>query len=202
MVPTFGLGIPGSSTMVLLLAALLVHGLVPGPQLIRQTPQLLYAAAYGLLSITLIMALFGWHIQMLLLKVVTVDRSLILIGSLALCMVGVFSFNRSVFSVFLMILFGMVGYIMRRYGYPVAATALAMVLGRGLETNLRLGLVLVGGSWVTFVTQPWTAVILALSFALLTYGTIGTIKMARRAAATRRKALEGYLAKGIGSTTP
>ena len=192
MVPTFGLGIPGSSTMVFLFAALLMHGLVPGPLLIRESPELLYAATYGLVSITLIMAVLGWPIQSLLLKAVSVDRTLLLTGSVTLCLVGVFSFHRSLFDVFVMILFGMVGYIMRRYGYPVAATALAVILGRGFETNLRQGLVLVDESWWRFVTRPWTGLILGFSFALLIYGAIGTIRMARRASAARKEALALY----------
>jgi putative tricarboxylic transport membrane protein len=194
MVPTFGLGVPGSSTMVLLLAALLIHGFVPGPMLIKTAPKLLYASVYGLLSITLIMALLGWPLQFYLLKVVTLDRSLILTGSVALCIVGVFSFNRSVFDVFLMILFGIVGYIMRRYGYSVAGASLALILGDGLETNLRLGLLLCDKNLIRFLTRPWTALFVGISFALLIYGTIGTIKLARRAAAVRRQALAAHLA--------
>ena len=194
MVPTFGLGVPGSSTMVLLLAALLIHGFVPGPMLIKTAPKLLYASVYGLLSITLIMALLGWPLQFYLLKVVTLDRSLILTGSVALCIVGVFSFNRSIFDVFLMILFGIVGYIMRRYGYSVAGASLALILGDGLETNLRLGLLLCDKNLIRFLTRPWTALFVGISFALLIYGTIGTIKLARRAAAVRRQALAAHLA--------
>ena len=194
MVPTFGLGVPGSSTMVLLLAALLIHGFVPGPLLIKTAPKLLYAAVYGLLSITLIMAVLGWPVQFYLLKTVTLDRSLILIGSVALCIVGVFSLNRSVFDVFLMVLFGMVGYIMRRYGYSVAAASIALILGRGLETNLRLGLLLCDKDLVKFLTRPYTAVTLSIAFALLIYGTIGTIRLARKSATYRRQALAAHLA--------
>jgi putative tricarboxylic transport membrane protein len=189
MVPTFGFGIPGSSTMVFLLAALLIHGLVPGPLLIRHSPHLLYSATYGLLSITFIIALLGWHIQRLLLKVVTFDRSLVLTGAVGLCIIGVFSFNRSIFDVFVMLLSGMIGYIMRRYGYSVAATSLAMILGNGFESNLRSGLLLARKSWWAFVTRPWTALFLGMSLVLLIYGTIGTIRLSRKAAAARRQAL-------------
>jgi putative tricarboxylic transport membrane protein len=197
MVPTFGLGIPGSGSMVILFAALLGHGLIPGPLLIKQTPQLLYACGVGLLGATLILALIGWPICGLLLKVVTFDRSLVLMGSLALCMLGIFTINRSLFAVFLLIVFGIVGYYMLRYGYSTAGFAIAMILGNGFEANLRRGLLLARSDWWTFLTRPWVAVILGVSFALLIYGTIGTLRLARRSRAYRRQSLEAHHASAL-----
>jgi putative tricarboxylic transport membrane protein len=200
MVPTFGLGIPGSGSMVLLFAALLIHGFMPGPELIHDTPELLYACGVGLLAATLMLALIGWHICRVLLKVVTLDRTLVLATALGLCMLGIFTLNRSPFDVFIMLIFGIFGYFMWRYGYSPAGFGIAMVLGRGFEGNLRSGLLHVGESWWAFVSRPWTAVILSLSFALLIYGTIGTIRLARRSAAVRRQALAAGQASESGST--
>jgi putative tricarboxylic transport membrane protein len=195
LIPVFGLGIPGSSTMVILFAALLMNGFVPGPMLIQHSPQLLYSAwGPGLLAPTIMLAIIGWPICRMLLKVVVLDRQLILGGSLALCMIGVFSLNRSIFDVFVMIFFGGVGYFMMRYGYSVAGFAIAAVLGRGLEGNLRAGLLLTDG-WYRFLTRPWTAAILCFSTALLIYGIIGTIKVNRRTAAYRRQSLAAEQAK-------
>ncbi len=195
MVPTFGLGIPATSTMVLVFAALLMHGFVPGPQLIRETPQLLYAAGGGMLASTFILALVGWHMSIYTLKLVTLDRQLILVGCVALTLIGVYSLNHSTFDVFVLVLFGAVGYYMRRYGYSVAGASIAVILGPGLEKNLRAGLGLVEGNFWAFVTRPWTGIILAVAFALLIYATIGTIRLARRAAAVRRRALAVHQAK-------
>jgi putative tricarboxylic transport membrane protein len=88
--------------------------------------------------------------------------------------------------VFLLCLFGWVGYIMRRYGYPVAGATIAVILGRGLESNLRGGLVLAGG-WGRFLTRPWVMIILTCAFGLLFYAAWGTYKMAKRDAAIRRR---------------
>jgi len=198
MVPTFGLGIPGSSTMVLLFAALLMHGFIPGPMLISQAPNLLYAAGAGLFATTFMLAIMGWPLCMVLYKVLTIDRTVIIIGSLALCMIGVWTINNSLFEVLVMLTFGVVGYFMMRYGYPVAAAAITMVLGRGFEAYFRRGLLLTHRNLWEFVSRPWTAVILVLCIALLTYGTIGTIRLARRASAVKKQAIAEHLAAKSG----
>ena len=194
MVPTFGLGIPAGGPMVMVLAACLIHGFVPGPQMIRQTPELLYAASGGMLLTTFILVIIGWPMCIYTLKLMALDRQLILIGCIWLTLAGVFTLNNSVFDVFLLFLFGVVGYCMRRYGYSVAAASVAVILGEGLESNLRGGLLLAGGWW-PFLTRPWVTLILAIAFALLIYGTWGTIKLARRDAAARRQALAAHLTR-------
>jgi putative tricarboxylic transport membrane protein len=193
MVPTFGLGIPASGSTVMVLAACVMHGFVPGPRMIREAPQLLYAVSGGMIASTLILALVGWPMSIYTLKLMTLNRQLILIGSVWLTFIGVFTFNGSVFEVYLLILFGVIGYFMRRYGYSVAAASIAVILGNGLEKNLRGGLLLVRGDWWAFATRPWTAAILSVAFGFLIYGTIGTIRLAQREAAFRRKALETHL---------
>lgn len=193
MVPTFGLGIPGSDTMVVLLGALLMHGFVPGPLLIRESPQFFYAAIAGLLTATVMLAIVGWSIARVILKLVTFDRSLVLIGALGMTMMGAYAMERSIFQVSLLIGFGVVGYFMIRYGYSTAGAAIGFVLGSGLETNLRSGLLLYGGDVLTFVARPWTAAILILALLLLVYGVRSTLKLARAEARVRQEALERHL---------
>jgi putative tricarboxylic transport membrane protein len=194
LVPTFGLGIPAGGPMVILLGALLMHGFIPGPLLIKEAPELLYASAGGLLAGTFVLALIGWPIARAILKLVTFDRTLVMVGALFLTLVGVFTLQRSMFDVFLVASFGVLGYLMMRYGYSTAGAAMGVVLGFGFETNLRGGLLLVNGDVVAFFSRPWTAAITAVALALLAYGTFGTIKLARQAAAVRRAALQQHLA--------
>jgi putative tricarboxylic transport membrane protein len=188
-VPTFGLGIPASPPMVMVLAACLMHGFIPGPLMVRHAPQLLYAATGGMLISTLILALIGWPMSIYTLKLMSLNRQLILLGCVWLTLVGVFTLNNSAFHVFLLVLFGLVGYWMRRYGYPVAGAAIALILGPGLEGNIRRGILLMNGDWWAFLSRPWTAAILAISFGLLIYAMFGTIKLARRASVIRREAI-------------
>jgi putative tricarboxylic transport membrane protein len=179
--------------MVMVLAALLIQGFIPGPQMIRLAPKLLYAASGGMMASTVWLIAIGWPISIYTLKLMTLNRQLILIGSVALCLIGVFSLNGSFFSVFLLIFFGLVGYYMRRYGYSVAGAAIAVVLGGEFEANLRRGS-MIADNWVDFITRPWTAIVLLICAAFLIYGTIGTIKLARRAAEIKKKAIAAHLA--------
>lgn len=194
MVPTLGLGIPAGGAMVILLGALLIHGFVPGPLMIRESPQLLHAAVAGLLLATVVLAFIGWPIALGLTKLVQVDRRLVLVGALLLTMIGTYTLDRSTFDVVLLLIFGVVGYFMLRYGYSVAGASLAAVLGPGLENNLRSGLLLMDKDIIAFVSRPWTAGILLVSFALLAYGTYGTIKLARASGRAKRAALDAHKA--------
>jgi putative tricarboxylic transport membrane protein len=200
LIPTFGLGIPGSSSMVIVLGALLMHGFVPGPLLIKESPQLLYAAVAGLLISTLILALIGWWIARSLLRVVTFDRSFVLVGALFLSMIGVYSLNRSIFDVYTLLFFGVIGYFMLRYGYPPAGASIAAILGKGLETNLRAGLMLKNGNVIEFVTRPWTALFLCVSLALFIYAVYSTVKLVRKEKLAQKLALEKHLAGPAGGT--
>jgi putative tricarboxylic transport membrane protein len=201
MVPTFGLGIPSNGVMVMVLAACLMHGFVPGPQMIQEAPALLYAAGGGMLGATFLLALVGWPMSIYTLKLMTLDRQVILVGCVALTLVGVFSLRGSTFDVFVMLFFGAIGYYMRRYGYQVAGAAVAVILGGGMETKLRLGLLLCDKDLVKFLSRPWTAVTLGIAFALLIYAAYGTIVMARRSAAVRRQVVAMNRAKEITSKT-
>ncbi|HWM33641.1 MAG TPA: tripartite tricarboxylate transporter permease [Pseudolysinimonas sp.] len=181
MVPTFGFGIAGSGSMVLLLAALTVHGIVPGPLLVRETPEMLYAATAGLLGAAIILGIVGWPIAKALLRIVTIDRSVVLTVALVLSIIGVYALRNSTFDVVVMMAFGVVGYFMLRYGYSVAAFALAVVLGENFEGLLRRGLLLEGGDLGAFVSRPITAVMIGVSAVLLVVGIVTTVRAARKA---------------------
>lgn len=187
MVPTLGLGIPGSDSMVLLLGALTIHGIVPGPLLAQETPEMLHAAVAGLLGTAVLLAVFGWAIARSLLKLVTLDRSAVLTCALALTIVGVYSMRQSLFDVKVMLICGIIGYFMLRYGYSTAAAAIAVVLGAGAERSLRTGLNLTRNDWSAFISRPLTATILTIALAILFYGIWGMVRQARLDRPERQK---------------
>jgi putative tricarboxylic transport membrane protein len=180
MVPTLGLGIPGSDSMVLVLGALMLQGFVPGPMLMQESPELLYATVAGLLGASLMLFAFGWQISKLMLKVISLDRRIVLPLVFVLTHVGVYALRRSVFDVVVLLVCGIVGYFMVRYGYSPAAAAIGLLLGAGFESNLRQGLLLMDSDVVAFVSRPWTATILLVALALLVYGMYGTVKTTRK----------------------
>jgi putative tricarboxylic transport membrane protein len=179
MVPTLGIGIPGSDTMVLLLGALTIHGIVPGPLLAQETPEMLHAAVAGLLGTAILLAIFGWWIALALLRLVRLNRSAVLACALTLTIVGVYSLRQSLFDVKVLLVCGIVGYFMLRYGYSTAAAAIAVVLGAGAERSLRTGLNLTSNDWMAFVTRPVTGSILLVALLILGYGIWGMVRQAR-----------------------
>jgi len=154
--------------------------------MVSKAPDLLYAAIAGMLAATVILAATGWFMSSLMLKAVSVNRSAVLILSLATVVLGVYSLNTRILDVAVMLIAGGVGYFMLRYGYSTAAAALACVLGGEVERSLRLGLNLTDGDPLTFVSRPITATILLMTVAILAFGVHRHIRMRRRMRATEQ----------------
>jgi putative tricarboxylic transport membrane protein len=183
LIPTLGLGIPVSGSMVLLLAALTVQGFVPGPLMVKNSPELLFAAVAGLLAATVFLVLTGWGMARAMLRAVQLDRQVVLVLAIAMTLLGVYAINTKVMDVAVAIAAGAVGYFMLRYGYSAAAAALGIFIGKEFERSLRIGLNMNDNSFVTFLTRPITAIILGVAVAVLVWGFWKRLQMQRRIAA-------------------
>jgi len=142
---------------------------------------MLHAAVAGLLGATLLILLIGWRISSLLLKVVTIDRRLVLVFALALMVIGVYALRQSVFDLYVLVGTGFLGYFMSRYGYSTAAAAIAVVLGAYSEAYLRQGLNLMRNDWGMFLSRPITAGILVVAVVILAYGIYTNVREGRSA---------------------
>ena len=178
LIPTLGLGIPVSGSMVLLLAALTVQGFVPGPLMVANAPELLFAAIAGLLAASLLLLATGWGMARVMLKAVQLNRQIDPVLSLAMIVVGVYAMNTKAFDIVIAMLAGSIGYAMLHYGYSAAA-ALGVFLGREFERSLRIGLNMNDNSYTQFFGRPITMVIVLAALALLIFGL-------RKQAQTRR----------------
>ena len=183
LIPTLGLGIPVTGSMVLLLAALSVQGFVPGPLMVSNAPELLYAAIAGLLASTLLLLATGWGMARLMLRAVQLDRQIVIVLAIAMTVIGIYSINTRVFDVAVALGFGVIGYFMLRYGYPTAAAALGVFLGKEFERSLRIGLNMNNNSFVDFITRPITLTIILVALGLLVWGIVKRAQMHRRIAA-------------------
>jgi putative tricarboxylic transport membrane protein len=181
LIPTIGFGIPGSGSMALLLGALAAQGFAPGPRFIELNPNLVSGLVAGMLGGTLLMVVTGWWMSKLLLRAVLLNRSAIIIVAMGITVVGVFSLQLRTFDVVVCIICGIIGYLMLRYGYPPAAAALTAVLSSDIESSFRIGLNLTRGSYLAFVTRPYTAMILGVALVVLLWGLRGQIRMSRQA---------------------
>jgi putative tricarboxylic transport membrane protein len=130
---------------------------------------------------TILLAITGWWIARLLLRALTINRSVVVVGSLFTVVIGIYSLNYRMFDVWVCFVFGVIGYFMLRYGYSVAAAALAVVLAAGLESSLRRGMSLFHNDAGQFLGRPITAIILTAALVFLVIGLRRTVRFAREA---------------------
>ena len=166
-IPLMTLGIPPNVIMALLLGAFVIHGLQPGPLMMSQNPKVFWgivASMYvgNIMLLVLNMPLIGMWVQVL-----KAPYRILFPLILMFCIVGVFASGNAVFDVFVMIGTGLLGYLMRKFGYEAAPLVLAFVLGPMLENNLRKSLILSQGSFEIFVVRPISIACLAVAAFLL-----------------------------------
>ena len=162
LVPLLSLGIPGSETTAVLLGALMIHGIRPGPMLFSQHSQLVWATIASLYianTLGLILATAGIRPLTQILKLPTPIMSAFI---LVMCVVGSYSLANSMVDVWIVWIFGVIGYLMKTLRIPVAPVILALVLGPMAEKSFRQSLYMSDGSLAVFATRPITVVMLIL----------------------------------------
>jgi putative tricarboxylic transport membrane protein len=159
MIPVLTLQIPGSAPAAVLLAAMLIHGVKPGPMIMVESPQFVYDVVAMMLIATLGILIYGLTLTRLLVQVLKVPTTLIVPMIFVLCVVGTYALAQRLFDVWTMLLFGVIGFVLRQYRFPVAPLVLGIVLGDLMEKNLRRGLVLSDGDLTPFFTRPISAVL-------------------------------------------
>lgn len=163
LVPMMSLGVPGSPTTAIMMGALIMHGVHPGPQLFTEEPTLVYAILFGVIIAALMQYVVGSLFLPLLARVVLLPTGVIAAGIMAFAVLGAFAIRNLMFDVWLMLGFGLIGYVMKKLNFPVAPVILAMVLGYLIESNYRTALVSSQGSYMIFLTDPVSVLFLFLS---------------------------------------
>ncbi len=159
MIPVLTLAIPGSAPAAVLMAAMLIHGVQPGPMIMVQSPQFVYDVVAMMLFATLGILFYGLTLTKLMVRVLQVPQTVMVPIILVLCTVGSFAIAGRLFDIWVMLGFGILGFILRQGNYPMAPLVLGIVLGDLLEKSLRRGLVLSDGSLAPFFTRPISLVI-------------------------------------------
>ncbi|UCI28036.1 tripartite tricarboxylate transporter permease [Mesorhizobium sp. B2-8-5] len=144
-VPMLTLGVPGSGTTAVMLGALMLYNIQPGPMLLTERPEIVGGLVASLFVGNLILLALNLPLVQIFARVLTVPNWLLVPGILVLSVVGVYSTHSSVFSIFLMMSIGMVGWLLRKAGFEMAPIILGFVLGRLMEVNLRNALAISGG---------------------------------------------------------
>jgi putative tricarboxylic transport membrane protein len=182
LVPTLALGIPGSNAAAVLLAALILHGIQPGPFLLTKHTELVYTLFAGLILVNLLMIPVGLVILRLCLLVLKLAQPVLIALILALIVIGTYAGDLFLLNPVLALLFGIIGYGMKVYGFSPAAAVLGIVLGGLVESEMRRSLLISHGSWAIFLTRPGSAVLLALTLGVLLYPAVLYVTRLRRVA--------------------
>jgi putative tricarboxylic transport membrane protein len=191
MIPVLSLAIPGSAPAAVLLAAMFIHGVRPGPLIMLEFPQFVFQVVAMVLLASAAMLILGLSLVRALVKVLLVPREKLMPIVFVLCVVGSFAIQERLFDVGVMVVFGIIGYYMREMEYPVAPLVLGIILGDILDKNLRRALILSDGGILPFFTRPICAVLFLVT--LLTI--VSRMKWFHRLTGAARTAVKGLFAR-------
>lgn len=152
--PSMAFGIPGSSEWAIVLGALILQGVTPGPMLIKEQPILMWLAVVTLALASIISSSIGLALSPLVTKVTKLRPSLLGVSIAALALAGTYSLNGKVVDLVWAVVFGVLGYFMSRSGYPSVPLILGLLLGKGFETNFNHTMSIMDGGLSSFVTRP------------------------------------------------
>lgn len=168
LVPLFTLGIPGSATTALLLFVFMMYGLQPGPQLFDTRPDLIYAIIASLYIGNVVLLILNLPLVGFFARLLKTPAVPLYTGVAAFAVLGAYALNFNQFDLFLLLGFGLVGYLMQRYGFPLAPAVLALVLGSLVEQNLRRALNISGGDLTVFFQRPISLALVVVIFLVAT----------------------------------
>lgn len=166
-VPLLALGIPPNVVMAFLLGAFIIHGVAPGPTLISQHPQIFWGVIASMYLGNIMLLLLNLPLIGIWVKVLKVPYRILMPLIILFCFIGAYSINNSVADIIAMIVFGIVGYILRKFDYEEAPLVMAFILGPMLESAFRQSLIMSDGEFSIFLKRPISAVALAISALLI-----------------------------------
>ncbi|MDI6726488.1 MAG: tripartite tricarboxylate transporter permease [Smithellaceae bacterium] len=179
MVPLLSLGIPGSGATAVMLGALMLYGLKPGPMLFHTSPDFVWALIASMFVGNVVLLIMNLPMVPLFAYSLRLPYSLLYPAIILICIIGSYSLSNSVFDVGVMIVFGIVGYFIKKYDIPGAPLVIGLVLGPIMETSLYRALSLAHGNITVFVTRPISAVLLAVAAVMAVVVLLKTVRTKR-----------------------
>ena len=167
LIPLFTLGIPGSPTIAILMGAFIMHGLMPGPQLFAKNPEFAWTVIASMFVGNAMLLFMNLPMAGFWAKMLLVPYKLLFPIVLAISIVGSYSVNNSMFDVGAMVIFGIVGYFLKKVEIPLAPVVLTFVLGRAMEDALLQSLTIYGGNFWGMFTRPLAGTFLVLSMVIV-----------------------------------
>jgi putative tricarboxylic transport membrane protein len=181
-IPLLTLGIPPNAVMALMVGAMTIHGVIPGPLVMTKNPSLFWGMIASMWIGNLMLLIINLPLIGLWVRLLMVPYRLLFIVILLFCCIGIYSINNNPSDVYFMAFFGLVGYVLIKLGLEPAPMLLGFVLGRLMEEKLRQALALSEGSFMTFVERPVSAALLLLALAIMVIAVLPTVRKGREEA--------------------
>ncbi len=181
-IPLLTLGIPPNAVMALMVGAMTIHGIIPGPQVMTRNPDLFWGMIASMWIGNLMLLVINLPLVGMWVRLLQVPYRLMFPAILLFCCIGIYSINNSPFDVVLTAVFGLVGYALHKLGYEPAPLLLGFVLGKLLEEKLRQALVISRGDFMTFVERPVSAGLLVVAAVVLVLAVLPAVRRGREKA--------------------
>lgn len=182
-IPTLTMGIPGAATMALMLGALMIHGIAPGPMLMTSRPELFWGLVASFWIGNVLLVILNVPLIGLWVRILSVPYQWLYPAILVLICIGVYSVNNNVFDVYLALVFGLLGYAMRMFGFEPAPLLIGFVLGPMIEENFRRAMLMARGNFLALFERPISGTLLTLAIGLLLWALWTSLRPSRAKAA-------------------
>ncbi|MBE7417633.1 MAG: tripartite tricarboxylate transporter permease [Ideonella sp.] len=181
-IPMLTLGIPPNPVMALMVGAMTIKGIQPGPQVMSSNPQLFWGLIASMWVGNLMLIVLNLPLIGIWIRLLTVPYRFLFPAILTFCCIGLYTINNSSFDVYIAVIFGLTGYVFYKLGCEPAPLLLGFILGPMMEENLRRALLLSRGDWSTFLTRPLSAGLLIASLAMIVIVALPSIRAKRQEA--------------------
>ncbi len=180
MVPLLAIGLPGSGATAVILGAFMLHGIQPGPQVMLTSGAMVYAIFASLFLGIVVMSVLGYFAIRPLVKILDFPEAVVSAFVMLFCFIGALSIRGNVTDLWLMIAFGIVGYIFERLRFPIAPMVLGVILGPLAEESFLNSMISFGNDWTVFFTRPISGVLMALTGIILMVPIVGAMRVRMR----------------------
>lgn len=179
-VPLLSLGIPGSGTTAVLLGALLVMGVNPGPLLIQDQPTIFWGVIASMYIGNIFLLILNLPLIPYIAKILKIPRPMLISLVIVFCLIGIYSLSFNTFDLYLLLIFGVIGYFMKVLNFPAAPFILAFILGGMMEQSLRKAMTISNGSLSIFITKPLTLSLVIITLLVLIIPPVIRVLLKRR----------------------
>ena len=180
IIPLVTMGIPGSGATAIILGAFLLHGLQPGPQVFQTSGHIVYSMFASVFVGILVMCLIGYFATKFIVKVLELPEVIVSAYVVMCCLLGAFAARNNITDVWLMVIFGIVGFLFERFRFPITPLVLGVILGPLAESAFMTTMISYGNDWTIFFTRPVSGPVMAVAIITLIYPVFRHMRQTRR----------------------